>query len=648
QLAQGLDEAIKTMLVGEKSEILLTSEHAYGKVGCLPFIPPNADLKYEVEVLRFTEQPIKRKLLKLTRLKEEGNEYFKKSDSKRARDYYQKALRIIEDEATEYEQDPSTSDAAVTETAGSKISKRIINKEFQELFVILNSNTAACFLAERDFVDAKKHCKEVLEQDPNNIKALYRLGQALLGMNEFDEAAKHVDRGLLIAPNDNSLKFLKEKIASARIQSEKKEKNILTNEADSDPIKNAGTSHEQIVTPWDVEGAVIEGQAQAIDYDKLIQQFGTKPITNELLTRLENLTGRKPHLLLRRGVFFSHRELENILNRYEQKKPFFLYTGRGPSSTSMHLGHMIPFVFCKWLQEVFDVPLVIQLTDDEKFLFKNDLTLDNAYKFAYENAKDIIACGFNLEKTFIFSDFDYVRGAFYQNVVRIAKSITTSQSKSTFGFNDSDCIGKIHFVAIQAAPSFSNSFPQIFGTKSDIPCLIPCAIDQTNPSLATARGKAEFGAHKLKYPKPSLIHAKFFPALQGPQTKMSASIDNSAIFLTDTANQIKKKINKYAFSGGGDTLELHQLNGGNPDVDVAYQYLSMFLDDDDELDNLYKTYKSGELMTGELKAKCIEVLQKFVGDFQKRKSEITDDLVKQFMDPTRKIVVEGLDAKQKT
>lgn len=40
--------------------------------------------------------------------------------------------------------------------------------------------------------------------------------------------------------------------------------------------------------------------------------------------------------------------------------------------------------------------------------------------------------------------------------------------------------GKIAFPAIQAAPSFSNSFPHMFGTRKDIMCLIPCAIDQVN------------------------------------------------------------------------------------------------------------------------------------------------------------------------
>lgn len=61
----------------------------------------------------------------------------------------------------------------------------------------------------------------------------------------------------------------------------------------------------------------------------------------------------------------------------------------------------------RWLQDVFDIPLVIQLTDDEKFLWK-DMTLDEARQLAFENARDIIACGFDIEKTFIFSDFDFI------------------------------------------------------------------------------------------------------------------------------------------------------------------------------------------------------------------------------------------------
>lgn len=166
-------------------------------------------------------------------------------------------------------------------------------------------------------------------------------------------------------------------------------------------------------------------------------------------------------------------EFNLILDRYEKKLPFYLYTGRGPSSDSMHIGHMIPFVFTQWLQEVFDVPLVVQLTgqsaktnssrsktddvhcaDDEKFLFKPELKLEQCNGFAYQNAKDVIACGFKMEKTFIFSDLDFVgyvlpptshclntdivelsSGAFYKNVVRISRLITARQSQQTFGFD---------------------------------------------------------------------------------------------------------------------------------------------------------------------------------------------------------------------
>lgn len=403
--------------------------------------------------------------------------------------------------------------------------------------------------------------------------------------------------------------------------------------SNSQPTTIPSEAHEQLVTPWDVQGSVsADGKQLAIDYDKLIVQFGTRRVDAELLERFEKLTGRKPHPLLRRGMFFSHREFDKILDRYEQGKPFFLYTGRGPSSDGMHLGHMIPFLFTKWLQDVFDVPLVVQLTDDEKFLFKHELKAEQTLQFSRSNAKDIIAIGFDVKKTFIFSDFEYVGGPFYRNVVKISRQISYNQSKATFGFNDSDNIGKIHFCAVQAAPSFSNSFPHIFGEVSNIPCLIPCAIDQ-DPYFRLTRDVAQ----KLKYPKPSLIHSRFFPALQGPQTKMSASDATSSIFMTDTPNQIKNKINKHGFSGGRETEEEHRKLGGDTDVDVAYQYLSFFLDDDEELAKIGEDYRTGRLLTGQLKARCIQMLQEFVKVFQARKAKITDEDVNAFMDSNRRI-----------
>ena len=116
------------------------------------------------------------------------------------------------------------------------------------------------------------------------------------------------------------------------------------------PGDTAATSRVEIaqeVNPWSVSGAVVDGKVKAIDYDRLVDTFGTQVITKELLERFERVTGHRPHPFLRRGLVFSHRDLEWILTKYEKGEPFFLYTGRGPSSDSMHLGHMIPFTFTK-------------------------------------------------------------------------------------------------------------------------------------------------------------------------------------------------------------------------------------------------------------------------------------------------------------
>lgn len=147
------------------------------------------------------------------------------------------------------------------------------------------------------------------------------------------------------------------------------------------------------------------------------------------------MTGHKPHRWLRRGLFFSHRDFDKILTRYERGEPFFLYTGRGPSTGSLHLGHTIPLKFTKWLQDVFDVPLVFMLTDDEKALFKDNLTFEDTLSYAMENARDIIALGFDVKKTFLYSDLKYLSNHFLMNAWEFSKLVTFNQVRGAFGFD---------------------------------------------------------------------------------------------------------------------------------------------------------------------------------------------------------------------
>ena len=78
-----------------------------------------------------------------------------------------------------------------------------------------------------------------------------------------------------------------------------------------------------------------------------LERFGSSKIDDDLIKKLEAAAGQKMHHFIRRGIFFSHRDLYTILDLVAQKKKFYLYTGRGPSSGSMHLGHMVPFLVTK-------------------------------------------------------------------------------------------------------------------------------------------------------------------------------------------------------------------------------------------------------------------------------------------------------------
>eukprot|EP00249_Psilotum_nudum_P004864 c18349_g1_i1 orf=396-1631(-) len=378
---------------------------------------------------------------------------------------------------------------------------------------------------------------------------------------------------------------------------------------------------EQIVTPWEV--AAKDGGR--IDYDKIVFQFGCQKLDSFIVQRIEKITGKPAHPFLRRGVFFAHRDFDKILDAYEKGEKFYLYTGRGPSSQSLHLGHLVPFLFSKYLQDSFKVPIVIQLTDDEKCMWKN-LTVEESRHLARENAKDIIACGFDISKTFIFSDFDYVGGVFYQNMIKIAKCVTLNQVRGIFGFTGEDHIGKISFPPVQAAPSFPTSFPHLFGNRKDIRCLIPCAIDQ-DPYFRMTRDVAP----RIGFHKPSLIESLFFPALQGESGKMSASDSNSAIYVTDSVKDIRNKVNKYAFSGGGDTIENHRKYGANLEVDVPVKYLSFFLDSDEELAQIKQEYGAGRMLTGEVKKRLIEVLAQMLERHRKARETVTDEMVDSFM-----------------
>jgi tryptophanyl-tRNA synthetase len=363
-----------------------------------------------------------------------------------------------------------------------------------------------------------------------------------------------------------------------------------------------------VVTPWEVKGKV--------DYDRLIKDFGTQPLTPELLKRVETHTD-KLHLQLERKIFFSHRDLDTVLDLYDKGTKFVLYTGRGPSGP-VHIGHLVPWIFTLHMQQKFKTRLYFQITDDEKYLVNDERDLKETSKWSYENALDLIALGFKPEDTFIIYDTKDI-DLLYDITLEVARRITYSTAKSSFGFQDSTNIGWVYWPAIQAAPCFIHKKL----TGENVPALIPAAIDQ-DPYWRVTRDVAQ----KLGYYKPAQIHCRFLPGL-GAGGKMSASMPETSIFTMDQPDVVKKKI-WGAFTGGKGTAAEQRKDGANPNICSIFQYYYfLFEEDTAKLKERELRCRSGEMLCGECKKDIAEKLNRFLEQHRERR-EKAKDIIEEF------------------
>jgi tryptophanyl-tRNA synthetase len=341
------------------------------------------------------------------------------------------------------------------------------------------------------------------------------------------------------------------------------------------------------VTPWEARGK--------IDYDKLIQEFGVERLTPELISRMGRLAGGL-HPLLRRNFFFAHRDLNLVLDDYEAGRGFFLYTGRAPSNSPMHIAHIVPFIVTKWFQEKFKVNVYIEIPDEEKFLAKKVESLEEVEPYVKQDILNIIALGFDEDKTFIFRDTEYI-SKMYRPAVKIARLINFSIAKAVFGFDGETSIGLIFYPSLQIVPT-------LFEEKRP---LIPCGIDQ-DPYFRLQRDIApRLGKHKT-----AEILSKLVWGLTGPETKMSASEPETAVLLNDPPGIVKRKIMN-AYTGGRASIEEQKRLGGVPEVCTVFHWYSVLFEDDDKnLEERFWACKTGKLLCGECKAELIRRINRFL------------------------------------
>lgn len=363
----------------------------------------------------------------------------------------------------------------------------------------------------------------------------------------------------------------------------------------TDATRSTANDGSVTVSPYAVE--------DEIDYEKLLEQFGADPLTDEQIVRFPDSP------MLRRRTFYAGRDVDAYLEATRSGSPHAIVTGRGPSGP-MHLGHVLPFYLAKRFQQETGATVYIPLSDDEKFLAKEQ-SFDAIGRHTRDNLRDVLAVGFEPDKTRILvdtADADVI----YPIAVRLAAQLTPATVDAAYG--EQRTVGLQFYPAVQATHLL---LPQLVDGRQ--PTLVPIAVDQ-DPHVRVCRDIA--ATNSLPVDKPGALLGRFLPSLEGPG-KMSSSDDAPSIELTTDPELVAEVIRTHAYTGGRATLEEHRETGGDPTVDVPFQYLRFFFESDDaELERIAADYRSGDLLSGELKAITIDRITEFLEEHQRRRSEL--------------------------
>ncbi len=360
---------------------------------------------------------------------------------------------------------------------------------------------------------------------------------------------------------------------------------------------------EFTVTPWEVKGE--------IDYDKLVREFGIQPVGELPAPFMENV-------LFRRKAVFAHRDFNKIVERIKKNEPFIMMTGLMPSG-KFHLGHMLVAQQMMFYQSL-GAKVYIAVADIETYNARGQ-SLEESRKVAVEEyLTNYLALGLKPKGCDIYfqssrSNVSSKSNAYYRLQNVLARHATFSEFKAVYG---EITPGKMVSALLQASDMLHPQLPEFEGK---MPVVVPVGIDQ-DPHIRLARDMSQ-RFKSYDFVQLASTYHKFMPGLGGG--KMSSSDPSSYIALTDTPKEAENKIRKYAFSGGRATLEEHRKKGGNPDVDVSFQYLSMFFEDNDsKIRKIYDDYKSGALLSGELKQMLIEKISPFLEKHSERREKARD------------------------
>lgn len=343
---------------------------------------------------------------------------------------------------------------------------------------------------------------------------------------------------------------------------------------------------KNVIDPW--------GSGLLEDYEKIIKDFGLDVFNPKLFP--------KPNRIMRRGVVFAGRDMEIISDAIKKKKRFYVLSGIMPSYEKIHFGTKMVVENIKYFQDNGAETYI--LVADLEAASTRGISLEKARKIALDfHIPAYVALGLDVKKTNFY--FQSENKEVMNNAYEFAKKITLNEFKAIYGNADP---GKIMAAVVQVADIL---YPQF---KERMPGIIPVGVDQ-DPHIRLTRDVVKRVKEK-KFFLPSSVYHKYTPSLDG-SLKMSKSKPESCIELPEDIENVKKKIMR-ALSGGRDTLKEHRKLGAIIEKDMVFELMKQHLvEDDRELNKIYKAYKSGKMTSGELKKIACSKMEKFMNNLNK-------------------------------
>ncbi len=266
--------------------------------------------------------------------------------------------------------------------------------------------------------------------------------------------------------------------------------------------------------------------------------------------------------------------------------------------------------------------------------------VDELRKYRKEVVIDYLSCGLDPEKSILFLQADvneHLELAFlFSSVATIARMqhLPTYKDKVK-QYPKDNTMALLNYPVLMAA--------DILIYKAD---LVPVGIDQ-EPHLEVAREIARKMNEKYKtdFPEPKRFETKgqYVPSLKG-EGKMSKSVEGSYVNLTDSQDEVLKKIRSMPTSSkaGGEM---------SPDVKSLFDLAKLFLSN---ISDFEKKFKDGSLQFSQMKDELAAKISEELKPLQEKRKEIekdqahVDKVIKEGTEKARAIASETvLEVKQK-